>query len=67
MPTATDTPATKRNPRHRPMVTVTLSPEAIEMLEKLAAANGTSKSALVEALVRQRAGSVLSFGGRLGA
>jgi hypothetical protein len=49
------------------MVTVTLSPEAIEMLEKLAAANGTSKSALVEALVRQRAGSVLSFGGRLGA
>ena len=52
MPNKTKSP---RGPRHRPMMTVTLSPEAIEMLDSLAAGNGQSKSATIEALVRRAA------------
>ena len=48
-PTRTKT----RGPRHRPMMTVTLSPEAIDMLDSLAAGNGQSKSATIEQLVRR--------------
>lgn len=52
MPKTTKSP---RGPRHRPMMTVTLSPEAIDMLDSLAAGNGQSKSATIEQLVRRAA------------
>ena len=42
-------------PRTRPLATFTLSPEALGLLEKLAAHYGLSKSATVEFLIRQDA------------
>lgn len=40
--------------RARPMVTITLSRQAIEMLDAMAEAYGQSRSATVERLVRER-------------
>lgn len=45
-------PARERG-RERPMVSITLSPEAIEMLNQLADFRGMSRSATVEFLVRE--------------
>lgn len=39
--------------RKRPMVTLTLSPEAIARLDKIATARGQSRSAVVEQLIRK--------------
>lgn len=43
-----------RQPRRRlrPMIAVTLSPEAIERLDEMARRTGTSRSGAIEALVR---------------
>jgi predicted transcriptional regulator len=42
----------KNAARKRPMVTVTLSPEAVERLDEIARRSGSTRSATVEALVR---------------
>jgi len=47
------TPKRVRAPRERPLFTFSLSPEAVEMLEALAAGWGSSKSAAVERLIRE--------------
>jgi len=41
--------------RTRPLSTFSLSPEAVELLERVAAVWGASKSATVERLIRQAA------------
>jgi predicted transcriptional regulator len=46
------TPTTPNAKRTRPMVTLTLSPEALARLEAIAEARGTTKSGAVEQLIR---------------
>jgi hypothetical protein len=46
-------PKRVRQLRARPLYTFTLSPEAAEMLDAIAAAWGASKSATVERLIRE--------------
>ena len=41
------------NRRTRPMVTITLSPEALARLDRLAERRGMTRSAMVEYLVRE--------------
>jgi len=51
MSSRSGTPTTPNEARKRPMVMITLSPEALEHLDELAAARGLSRSRAVEALV----------------
>jgi hypothetical protein len=51
MTSRSGTPTTLNTARKRPMVTLSLSPEAISKLETLAKKRGTSKSGLVERLI----------------
>jgi metal-responsive CopG/Arc/MetJ family transcriptional regulator len=46
------TPTTPNAKRTRPMVTLTLSPEALARLDAIAAERGQSRSGAVEALIR---------------
>lgn len=46
------TPTTTNANRKRPMVHLTLSPEAVARLEEIAKARGTTKSGAVEQLIR---------------
>lgn len=46
------TPTTPNVSRKRPMVTLTLSPEALARLDAIAAERGQSRSGAVEQLVR---------------
>ena len=46
------TPTTPNAKRSRPMVTITMSPEALARLDIIAAERGQTRSAAVEALVR---------------
>ena len=46
------TPTTPNAKRSRPMVTITMSPEALARLDDIAAERGQTRSAAVEALVR---------------
>jgi predicted transcriptional regulator len=50
--TRSGTPTTPNERRKRPMVTLTLSPEALARLDALAAERGQSRSGAVEQLVR---------------
>ena len=45
------TPTTPNAKRKRPIIQITLSPEAIAKLDELAAARGQSRSGAVEAMV----------------
>ena len=49
--TRSGTPTTPNAKRPRPMVTLTLSPEALAKLDELAAKRGQSRSGAVEAMV----------------
>ena len=46
------TPTTPNAKRSRPMVTITMSPEALARLDVIAAERGQTRSAAVETLVR---------------
>ena len=46
------TPTTPNGKRSRPMVTLTLSPEALARLEAIAIERGQTKSGAVEQLIR---------------
>ena len=46
------TPTTPNAGRRRPMVTLTLSPEALARLDAIAAERGQTRSGAVEALIR---------------
>jgi predicted transcriptional regulator len=50
--TRSGTPTTPNGRRKRPMVTLTLSPEALARLDDLAAERGQTRSGAVEALIR---------------
>ena len=52
MTSRSGTPTTPNAKRARPMVTLTLSPEAVARLEEIAKARGTTKSGAVEQLIR---------------
>ena len=41
--------------RERPMVTITLTPEGIEMVDELAQRRGLSRSATIDQLIREEA------------
>ncbi len=47
------TPTTPNGARKRPMVTITLSPDAIARLDEIASARGTTRSGAVEQLIRR--------------
>jgi Ribbon-helix-helix protein, copG family len=49
------TPTTPNAGRRRPMVTITLSPEALARLDALAAKRGQTRSGAIEAMIRQSA------------
>ena len=49
--TRSGTPTTPNAKRRRPMVVLTLSPEAIAKLDQIAAKRGQSRSGAVEAMV----------------
>jgi predicted transcriptional regulator len=46
------TPTTPNSKRKRPLVTFTLSPEALERLDVIAQARGQSRSGAIEQLIR---------------
>ena len=50
--TRSGTPTTPNGRRKRPMVPLTLSPEALARLDDLAAERGQTRSGAVEALIR---------------
>lgn len=50
--TRSGTPTTHNGSRKRPMVTITLSPEALARLDAIAKERGQSRSGAVEQLVR---------------
>ena len=50
--TRSGTPTTLNARRTRPMVTITLSPDAIARLDEIAAARGQTRSGAVEQLIR---------------
>ena len=50
--TRSGTPTTPNGQRKRPMVTLTLSPEALTCLDAIAAERGQTRSGAVEQLVR---------------
>jgi len=50
--TRSGTPTTPNAKRTRPMVTLTLSPEALARLDAIAAERGQSRSGAVEQLIR---------------
>ena len=50
--TRSGTPTTPNERRRRPMITLTLSPEALARLDALAAERGQTRSGAVEQLVR---------------
>jgi predicted transcriptional regulator len=47
------TPTTPNAKRTRPMVTLTLSPDALERLDAIASERGQSRSGAVEQLIRR--------------
>lgn len=51
--TRSGTPTTPNRKRSRPMVTITLSPDAIARLDEIAKARGTTRSGAVEQLIRR--------------
>jgi predicted transcriptional regulator len=51
--TRSGTPTLTNDKRTRPMITITLSPEAIARLDEIAEARGTSRSGAVEQLIRR--------------
>lgn len=52
MTSRSGTPTTTNAKRKRPMVHLTLSPEALARLDAIAKARGTTKSGAVEQLIR---------------